>query len=81
MGPHRQWPWPVGRLATCPIAQLGDYPVGLDAVVGLIDLIVQLFAWLASSWPGWPFTRSPVAPLAVGQLSVLDTYFPPKLPR
>ena len=37
--PHRKWPlglteWPVGQLATCPVAQLGDYPVGLDAVVG-----------------------------------------------
>ena len=68
-------------LPTSPLGQLADYPVGLDDVVGLIDLIVQLFAWLASSWPGWPVTRSPFVPLAVGQLSVLDTYFPPKLPR
>ena len=43
--------WPVIRLTTCPIAQLADYPVGLDDVVGLIDLIGQLFAWLTSCWP------------------------------
>ena len=43
IGPH--------RMATWPVAQLADYPVGLDDVVGLIDLIGQLFAWLTSCWP------------------------------
>ena len=71
--PYRKWPldlteWSVGRLATCPPAQLADYPVNLDAVVGLIDQIVQLFAWLAGSWPGWPVLGL-VGRLQVRQLS------------
>ena len=71
--------YPINHMSNCPIGRLSGWP-GWRGWPDWPDCPV-ICHFLATSWPGWPVTRSPVVPLAVGQLSVLDTYFPPKLPR
>ena len=79
IGPHRMARWPISHLSSCPIGRLSGWP-GWRGWPDWPDCPVVCH-FLASFWPCWPVTRSPVVPLALGQLSVLDTYFPPKLPR